>query len=173
MLDDLADVPTWEELWERLHREEKLASLHRDLRRQSLTARKVTPQPRLNLMQVMNQVEGEAIDSDSDDDAPEWEGLGDAVTNLDGTPALFHMATKTPERRTGLGEEDTIRDLRSACHTCSGPGHHAAVCPHWDKDTDRVWMPRARARFLHRNARSYVTLQGRVRASGQTSPEKL
>ena len=175
MLDDMADVGTWEELWERLQKEEKLANLHRDLRRQGLPARKAPPAypPRLNLMQARNQVESEAIDSDSEYDDPAWDGLGDEVTDSGGTPALFHIATGVPAGQTGPGAENTIRDIRSACHTCSGPGHHAAVCPHWDKDTDRVWMPRARARFLHRNARSYVTLQGRVRATGQTGPEKL
>ena len=91
--------------------------------------------------------------------------------------ARFHMAAPSPARgmRRPLPQDTgPLGNLRGACHTCGGQGHFSSECTAWNKETDEVTMPRARATAAFRLARGSLYQQGQMRANGQAlNPAKL
>ena len=90
-------------------------------------------------MQAMNQVESEAIDSDSEDE------VGLDLNNL----TVTDLSERLKGQRVGnMGASDVAAKLREMCSGCWQTGHFQRDCPHKEASTFTADTITGRAVFL-------------------------
>ena len=180
ILDELSGCSTWEEQWDRLNKLEQTTTLGWDMRVPEggnpvgTPARRVlaAPPPRLHHIQSpMGEAEQAYVDLYDEEGYVTEEEVEEQMA------ACFHMAgppLAKGMRRPLPPDAGVLGNLRGACHTCGGQGHFSSDCTAWNKETDEVTMPRARATAAFRLARGSLYQQGQMRANGQAlNPAKL